>query len=105
MDFDPRDYYDARDPRDPRDRNERDRDFDDDALTMGRGRSPRGLLPLAMKSEGHLPPGALRRRTRRRPFVLSPPREESVARPSLIPGSWNEVASWLHQIDGLRQAA
>ena len=30
MDFDPRDYGDARDPRDARGRDERDRDFDDD---------------------------------------------------------------------------
>src|SRR5688572_3266613 len=39
MDFDPRDYCDARDPRDPRDRDERDRDFDHDALSPGRGNS------------------------------------------------------------------
>ncbi len=38
MDFDPRDYDDARDPRDARDRDERDRD-DDDALTLARGPS------------------------------------------------------------------
>jgi hypothetical protein len=39
MDFDPRDYSDARDPHDPRDRDERDRDHDDDALSLGRGPS------------------------------------------------------------------
>jgi len=38
MDFDPRDYDDARDLRDGRDRETRDRD-DDDALTLGRGPS------------------------------------------------------------------
>ena len=38
MDFDPRDYCDARDPRDSRDRDERDRDIDD-ALSPGRGSS------------------------------------------------------------------
>ncbi|MGH9237409.1 MAG: hypothetical protein ACRD3G_05160 [Vicinamibacterales bacterium] len=36
MDCDPRDYCD---PRDPRDRDNRDRDFDDDALSPGRGSS------------------------------------------------------------------
>jgi hypothetical protein len=36
MDFDPRDYCDTRDPRD---RDGRDRDFDDDALSPGRGSS------------------------------------------------------------------
>ncbi|MBI3050532.1 MAG: hypothetical protein HYY76_19740 [Acidobacteria bacterium] len=39
MDFDPRDYSDERDPRDPRDRDERERDYDDDALSFGRGPS------------------------------------------------------------------
>jgi hypothetical protein len=37
LDFDPRDYGDARDPRDPRDRDERDRDHDDETLSLGRG--------------------------------------------------------------------
>ena len=37
MDFDPRDYEDARDPRDTRDWDERDRGHDDDALSLGRG--------------------------------------------------------------------
>ena len=37
FDFDPRDYSDARDPLDPRDQDERDRDHDDDALSLGRG--------------------------------------------------------------------
>jgi len=39
MDFDPRDYSDARDPRDSRDRDDRDRDHDDDALSPGCGPS------------------------------------------------------------------
>jgi len=39
MDFDPRDYDDARDPRDARDWNGRDRGNDDDALSLGRGPS------------------------------------------------------------------
>ena len=37
MDFDPRDYSDARDPRDPRDRDERERDYDDDTLVPKAG--------------------------------------------------------------------
>src|SRR6266542_2018645 len=37
MDFDPRDYDDARNPRDTRDK--RDRGHDDDALSFGRGPS------------------------------------------------------------------
>ena len=39
MDFDPRDYDDARDPRDTRDWDGRDRGHDDDALSLGRGPS------------------------------------------------------------------
>jgi hypothetical protein len=42
MDFDPRDYSDARDPRD---RDERDRDYDDDAFSAGRSSSPREDAP------------------------------------------------------------
>jgi hypothetical protein len=39
MDFDPRDFDDARDPRDARDRDGRDPGHDDDALSLGRGPS------------------------------------------------------------------
>lgn len=39
MDFDPRDYSDERAPRDSRDGDDRDRDLDDDGLSLGRGPS------------------------------------------------------------------
>jgi uncharacterized membrane protein YgcG len=43
FDFDPRDYSDARDPRDPRDRDERERDYNEDAMSVGRGPSSRSI--------------------------------------------------------------